>query len=233
MTHRMASAVTGVLLSLAFVGSTFAASPKIHTGSVFGDSVVVAVEQGRTLTLAPNRGVTKSAWDPNADAAVAEVDPLTLGTYDVDGCGWPSCNPALLGNTYSRAYTPPGGQSSTILVHFSSTDPYTVPETEVTFNGNSYAKWLGSSPYNATRITLRDTFHVDGLTFWASIPPGMQNQGGDIVFENSVSNNWAIYHSFSNIKANGLIWNIRELAGATFQFSNNFVSIQTDDSALV
>jgi hypothetical protein len=234
-TTRLPIAIAiAIFLPVMSVGSALAAAPDVHPGAVIGHSRVATVAKAGTMTLVPVRGVAKDAWDPNADAASVGADLLTLGTYDVDGCGWPSCNPALLGNTFSKSITPPGGQSNTITVHFSSSDPYTVPETQVIFNGNSYAKWLGASPFNATAITLSDTFHADGLAFWASFPPGVQNQGGDAVFTNSVSNNWAIYHSFSNIKANGLLWNIRETSTATFQFGSNFFStIATDDSALV
>src|SRR6266542_1772049 len=89
MTHRrsrfVVAGATATLVLLAAVGSALAASPDVHPGSVVGISRVVSSDGAGTMTLVPIRGVAKDAWDPRADAASIGADPLSLGTYDVDG----------------------------------------------------------------------------------------------------------------------------------------------------
>ncbi len=225
-------AATGaaVLAALSLAGAVAASSPA--TG---GSRVVVDV--GHQVVLVPTVA-DKAAWDPNHDARLLGVSPTSLSTYDVDGCGWPNCNPASLGNTQNYPITPPGGKASTITVHFSSSDPYAFPETDVTFNGNSYAKWLGCCPFNANKITLGDHFHADGLAVNVTIswPPGIgfSGSGSDAYFTNSVNNNWAIYHNWNNIHFGALdMWDISEDSTTTFQFGSSFYTTQTHDSCLI
>jgi hypothetical protein len=150
------------------------------------------------------------------------------------GCGWPSCNPARLANTYSKTITPPGGRAGTITVHFQSTEAYPGLETWVTFSGTSYGKWLGSTPFNASKVTLTDHMHVDGISVNVSYPPGFTGSGSDVSFTNSVSNNWQVNHSFDNIHFTCFAcFGIAEDATATFQFGSSFYTISTHDDALV
>ena len=150
------------------------------------------------------------------------------------GCGWPSCNPATLNKTYSKTITPPGGTSGTIRVHLQSSDPYPGAETWVVFNGSSYAKWLGSTPFNAKAITLTDHLHVDGIAVSVSLPPSFSGSGSDATYTNSVSNNWQLNHSFSNVRFGCLIcYGIGQDATATFQFGSSFYTISAHDDALI
>jgi hypothetical protein len=149
------------------------------------------------------------------------------------GCGWPNCDPAQLAGTYTKTITPPGGTSGNITVHFESTADYPHPESWVNFDGSSYAKWLGSTPYNATSVQLSDHWHVDGIGVTVSVPPGFSGGGGDLYLTNTVTNNWKVTHTFNNLHFNCLCWGVAEDATATFQFGTSFYTIQTNDSALV
>lgn len=229
--HSLLVGFAALALALSATGPALA-----HDGPVVVGGSLVVRQSGNGLTLAPSRGTPKAAWDPNADAAAYGAPMDTLSAFDIDGCGWPSCNPASLGNTYTKTITPPGGSAGPITVHFSSSDPYRVPETHVTFNGNSYAKWLGCCPYNATKVTLTDHFHVDGINVSVSLPPGVgfSGSGSDAYFTNSVTNNWAIYHNFSNLYFGCLdCVGIGEDSTATFQFGNYFYTISTHDDSFV
>jgi hypothetical protein len=151
------------------------------------------------------------------------------------GCGWPNCNPAQLSSTYSKSIAP-SGVSGTIKVHQQSTVQYPGLETWTDFDGSSYAKWLGSTPWNASKITLTDALHTDGIAVSVSIPPGgsFSGSGSDATYTNSVSNSWQISHTFYNIHFSCLIcYGVRHTATATFQFGTKFYTIQTHDDALV
>ena len=150
------------------------------------------------------------------------------------GCGWPNCNPAQLSATYTKSITPPGGQAGNITVHFQSTESYPGLETWVVWNGTSYAKWLGHTPFNAAAITLTDHLHVDGVIVTVSLPPGFTGGGSDASFTNTIYNNWPIYHQFNNVTFTCFIcYGIQEDATATFQFGTSFYTISAHDQASV
>ena len=149
------------------------------------------------------------------------------------GCGWPNCDPATLAGTYTKTITPPGGSAGTIAVHFQSTADYPHPESWVDFDGSSYAKWLGLTPFNATSIRLTDHWHVDGLFVTFSVPPSFSGGGSDLSLTNQITNGWQINHSFFNLHATCLCVQVIEDATATFQFGSSFYTIQTHDQALV
>ena len=63
---------------------------------------------------------------------------------------------------------------------------------------------------------------------------GFSGSGSDASFTNSVSNNWQLNHSFSNIRFGCLIcYGIQQDATATFQFGTSFYTISTHDDALI
>src|SRR5258708_7203341 len=115
------------------------------------------------------------------------------------GCGWPSCNPAKLHASFTKSITPPGGHTGNITVGFTSSDPYPGAETSVTFNGTSYARWLGSTPFNATSVGLTDHFHVDAILPSVGYPSGVgfTGSGGDVYWVDSDTNVWHEEHNFS------------------------------------
>lgn len=152
------------------------------------------------------------------------------------GCGWPSCNPARLSGSVTRTITPPGGKSGNITVSFSSSDPYRVPETRVTFNGSSTAKWLGLSPYNATTVTLIDQWHVDAIAPSVGYPSGVgiTGSGGDATWDDANNATWHVTHNFSGIQFNAVdIIGISETATGRFKFGTTSWSISAHDDCFV
>ncbi len=160
---------------------------------------------------------------------------LVLATtgLTVAGCGWPNCNPAQLSSTYSETRSP-SGVAGTIRVHQQTTVYYPTAETWVKFYGSSYAKWYGSTPFNASLIVLTDQLHTDGIAVSISLPPGFSGGGTDGSYTTQVSNNWQISHSFSNIYFSCFVcYGVRHTASATFTFGSKNYTIQTHDDSLV
>lgn len=162
---------------------------------------------------------------------------LTLTTAGLGsvsaGCGWPSCNPAQLNNTYSKTIRPTT-KDGVIRVHGQSSVSYPSAETWVIFSGSSYAKWLGSTPYNANNIQLTDRLHVDGLAVSVSIPSGFSGSGSDLYFTNSFNNTWQVNHSFSNVRFSCFAcYGVGQDATASFTFGTRVYTISTHDDAFV
>lgn len=210
---------------------TLAAGPPPGSKHIGHSIVLVDTADHSFVALAPDSSVRdKSQWTPDAD-----IRSLRGGDVGILGCGWPNCNPASLSASYTKTITPPGGSSGPIKVYFSSSDPYTIPETRVTFNGSSYAKWLGSTPYNATKVTDTDTWKASGIAVSISLPPGIgfSGSGDTATWTTSVSNNWQINHYFNNVQFNAFdIWAIDEYVSGTFQFGTSFWRIDAHDSSL-
>jgi hypothetical protein len=233
----VASAVAlATIFILASPVTALANKPKTPTR--IGHSIVLEVSgNGSSIVLTANPAVKdKAGYDPIPDEAAAGASGGMLSTYDSDGCGWPSCNPAKLGNSRYRWISPPGGSAQNIYVRFSSTDPWCVPEFCVTFSGNSYAAWLGANPWNPDQMDLWDHWHVDALMPSVGYPSGISvtGSGGDAYWSRTKSGTWNLSHSFDNIKFSAWdIWNITEYVGGDFDFGNSTFSTQTDDSCLV
>lgn len=158
---------------------------------------------------------------------------LSTATAALAGCGWPNCDPAQLSSTYSQTISP-SGVAGTIRVHQQSSVDYPAAEVWTKFTGSSYAKWLGSTPTNASQITLTDQLHTDGIAVSISLPPGFTGGGTDAYYTNSVSSTRTLTHSFWNIHFSCWIcYGVRHTATATFKFGNKFFTIQTHDDAFV
>ncbi len=160
-----------------------------------------------------------------------------LGASPVSaGCGWPSCNPAQLSGSDAQIITPPGGKQGDITVSFTSSDPYRVPETRVTFAGSSKAQWLGSVPFNATTVTLIDSWHVDAIAPSVGYPSGIgiTGSGGDASWSDPNNNTWHVTHNFSGIQFNAIdIVGISETATGRFKFGTTSWSISAHDDCFV
>lgn len=67
--------------------------------------------------------------------------------------------------------------------------------------GNSYAYWLGSTPFNAGSISLTDEISVGGIAVSVSVPSGLgfSVSGKTVTLTSTVYNNWENLHSYSGI----------------------------------
>ena len=170
-----------------------------------------------------------------AMSALLMTASLLAASPAAAGCGWPSCNPARLTGTSSQTISP-SGVSGVIRVSFTSSDPYPGAETSVTFNGTSYARWLGSTPFNATSVRLVDSWHADGLGVAVGYPGGIGivGSGSDASWDDTDLNTWRVEHSFSGVKFHGLdIIGIRENIAGYFKFGVHSYLINAEDDCFI
>lgn len=130
-----------------------------------------------------------------ATGGSARVTPMTTGSG------------GSIHASHSVAITPPGGRRGSLAQGFSShysshtgvfTSYYQIS------SGSSYARWLGSSPYNASKISLTDRLWVGGVNISVSIgaspSAGVSISDKKVTMSSAVSRNWRNEHSFSNVK---------------------------------
>lgn len=69
-------------------------------------------------------------------------------------------------------------------------------------NGNGYATWDGSSPFDANKMTLAQNVWVAGvgvsISVGGSIGAGVSVSNNTIYFSESATNTWQLSHSFTN-----------------------------------
>lgn len=136
-----------------------------------------------------------------------------------------------IGDSGSKVIRPPGGVRGTITTGFSSkvTCPGNCARYEI--EGKSYAKWLGTTPYNATSISLRDKYWVAGIATSVSIPWGAGfSAGGDTAtWSGSVNKAWKISHSYSGVHFSGVpLLSYSQKSTATFRFQTDFFTTDSD-----
>lgn len=105
---------------------------------------------------------------------------------------------------------------------------------EITYNGDSFANWLGDSPYYADKIDSSDTFNYGYVGLSLSI--GSADAGGTLTSTSSgckityptIEDNWSVDHHFTNIYARAYVFtSTTELADATFTFGGSSYTIQS------
>ena len=100
-------------------------------------------------------------------------------------------------------------------------------ETSATVSGSSRTAWLGTCPFNANTVTLRDEVCFDSIGFSVSVGGGgfSGSGGGCGDWSASVGSAWYINHSYSGIKGSGSlinpIWRVRQSSAGTFKFGTN------------
>jgi hypothetical protein len=122
----------------------------------------------------------------------------------------------------------PGSKSANIQTGYTTTFDST--STGGTFkNGTSYAKWLGTSPVNASSLTLEDAWSVAGIVTSVSLPAGISfsGSGNERTWSTTVSNNWTTSHDFSNIGFKGALVSATEDVSMSVKFGTQFFSTST------
>ena len=117
------------------------------------------------------------------------------------------------GQIYAHAdqvITPAGGASGTFTTGFSSTYTSGGSLTQwFNIGGSSYARWLGTTPYNADQVGMSDSFWVSALSVSISFPAsaGYSVSNDKVTLSNTIPNNWHNEHNYSNINfSSSLMW---------------------------
>lgn len=203
-----------MLVALAGPQVTAGANPKGGGTQVVGTSEVTYVDPaGQVLVLHPRRDLTdKSAYDPDADAAVARLGRAS-SSGDVSILS-SSCQFARnLAASKSMEAWAPGKPHSTVYVSFSTAFNFginglTGAITDYCISGHSLVRWYGSDPVNGALIGLTDTWHASGLAISGSYPGGVGFSGsGDTItfFPGNASNTWKEDHYYSGVHFTGLV----------------------------
>lgn len=177
-------------------------------------------------------------------APAAHVDKETFSTTmkslnpfsPTPNAVYPMYTSTLNGNQ-RETITPPGGSSGDIVTYFSDTLDYNIC-CHGTINGNSHTVWLGTSPYNADKVTLQDIFTFVGVNVAVTIgTSGWSISGGltstTATWNGSVSNNWRIDHYYTGLAFDGYqVW-VSHQATGEFKFGSAFYDIGAYDSTLL
>jgi hypothetical protein len=183
----------------------------------------------------------KRTYDPAADVALARqaargasintTAPCTSGYWD------------QLANSKTKYITPPGGTQSGFGTHFTSDWAYfwfLSPNVITRFcveDGHSYTVWSGMNPYNADKIGLTDTWHVDGISTSAGIGSGGPS-GGISMSSNSITwspgddiNKWRQDHWYSDVDFYGAaLYGCSESHSGEAKFGTTWFYVGTSDS---
>jgi hypothetical protein len=171
---------------------------------------------GSTVRLQDDLSRGSLTTDPDAT-----VKPIIHRTVSISDVG-------------SKVIRPSGGVRGTITTGFASsvTCPGNCSRYEI--EGKSYGKWLGTTPYNATSISLRDKYWVAGIATTVSIPwgAGFSAGGESATWSGSVSKAWRITHQYSGVHFSGLpLFSYSQKSTATFKFGTGFFTTDSDYAA--
>ena len=182
MNHALAKSLTAIMALIVYLGFAGTAYADDDPGKVSLDSSSMHTnERSSVVTLDAKR--SGSAASPNSTGHDGQINGF-----------------------HAITIRPPGGRSGTFAQgfnsHYSSHCGWFTCNINVS-SGSSYARWLGSTPYNAKSIGLTDRVWVGGVN--VSISVGSSPSAGVSISENkvtmssSVRNHWRNEHSFGNI----------------------------------
>ncbi len=120
------------------------------------------------------------------------------------------------------------------LVSFRTT--VRVTRSTVAWYGGAEAAWLGRTPFNATRVSMSETYRVMGMQ--VSVPhlrvPGFGANGNAVTWSASAPGTWGLYHRVNGCPVfvtHGPVWSASEQADTEIQVGSAFYSIDTTRSA--
>lgn len=120
------------------------------------------------------------------------------------------------------------------LVSFRTT--VRVTRSTVAWYGGAEAAWLGRTPFNATRVSMSETYRVMGMH--VSVPhlrvPGFGANGNAVTWSASAPGTWGLYHRVNGCPVfvtHGPVWSASEQADTEIQVGSAFYSIDTMSSA--
>ncbi len=187
-----------------------------------GVASIVAVAAAGLLALAPTAAFADDV--DNDPGKLAEVQVLPEGplssTYTVPlpepGVVYPFATvwgTGTLAASGTTNITPPGGSTGGLRASFSSPVAAYNSGTFFQVHGTSQGIWLGSSPFNASSITLTDTLWAGGISPTVSAGPvgaGFYTDGATFTYSTSLNNAYVLNHSYTGLEFSGLIFTINE-----------------------
>ncbi len=194
---------------------------------------ILAISASLALCIGP--ALTASADeipvnDPSKGYAYEVTQPSTTYLLPAGGGAVPktrASNWALVGAlkaSGTQTITPPSGTAGSISSYFNSNLVSANGGTIVTLSGTSNAAWLGSNPYNATKVGLTDTIWANAIGVtgvsagnggW-SVSIGVNSSSTS--YSTEVSNAWINSHSYSGIQFSGLLLNVNQNVSGAFTF---------------
>ncbi len=215
--------IGGIVLVVAFRRSpgTSASPPLLLAGagaSRTGGSLVLGASRC-SVALSPAPHTSKAGWRPDRDIFSPKIA-------------------AMLGPT------PRGGRTASLdaraqphpnqLVSFRTT--VRVTRSTVAWYGGAEAVWLGHTPFNATRVSLSETYRVMGMQVSVSHlrAPGFTAAGNAVTWNASAPGTWGLYHRVNGcpvFATHGPVWSASEQADAEIQVGSAFYSIDAMRSA--
>jgi len=148
-----------------------------------------------------------------------------------------TCNRGIASNTSCTisaigtvAYTPPGGTKANLTDQFSSHVWWTTTfwSVSVSATGSAKSAWLGSKPYNATKMSLTNQVSTSGIAISASVGSGgagisLSSSGNTVKMTSSASNTWQLNQTYSGVKFTTVfgITSASEQATGTYTFGSS------------
>ncbi len=211
--------IGGILLVVAFRRSPgTSASPPLLLSSAgaprAGSSLLLSASPC-SVSLSPGPRATKATWRPDRDIFIPKIAAM-LGPSTHGGR-----TASLIG--YARP-------DRNELVSFRTT--VRVTRSTVAWYGGAEAAWLGRTPFNATRVSLSETYRVTGMQ--VSVPhvrtPGFADAGNAVTWSASAPRTWGLYHRVNGCPVfvtHGPVWSASEQADAEIQVGSAFYSVDT------
>ena len=146
---------------------------------------------------------------------------------------------SIHGSSHLTGYRSKAVMCSSAYAKFDDTISHPFLETSATVSGSSRTAWLGTCPFNANTVTLRDEVCFDSIGFSVSVGGGgfSGSGGGCGDWSASVGSAWYINHSYSGIKGSGSlinpIWRVRQSSAGTFKFGTSFYTVVASGSKLI
>jgi len=130
-------------------------------------------------------------------------------------------NSGTLSATGTKIITPAGGSRAGLYDAFSSS--VTVASTYTNLHGTSQGVWEGSSPLDASKISLVDSISTTGigLSFNAG-PIGVDfgHSSDSWTYSTSLANNYNLSHSYSGLQFGGAVLTVSESSQVTANFGS-------------
>lgn len=140
-------------------------------------------------------------------------------------------------SAYNSIYACPnscGDVTANLSVTVDVNNSCCVPVNAIFNNGHSWGRWLGSNPFNATSMTLADTYKAEGVSVTVSYPAGagFSGSGDTVTWSGSVSNTWTIDHYYNGIHFSTGWWfsGFRQSTRTDAQFGSSFYSTTANGS---
>jgi hypothetical protein len=202
--------LAGLLLAIAPAAPSFA-------GGSGDDPQKVAIEAAQNQGTPQNTVTAPSRLHTSGGATTQK----TIG---------PASN--TLSGFASKAAHPAGGSSSSVTTGFTTQVTWANGDTQATFNGSSYAHWLGAIPTNANKVALSDhlwcaALGVTSVNISSSPSIGLTVTGSDIVYSNTISSSWKNSHYFSGWRFSGLLFTVSETSQAAITIGSSTWIVST------